>query len=190
MTMAVDALWQPDVQQAVYRQLLAAMAYPGTVRALAPAGGAPALRQVAATLCDGSVTLADPQRLLPEADLAFLQARQAPPEVAMLVIADGTQAPACEPCRGELLAPERGATVLVQVPALAERPTDGPARRLTLRGPGIRGRQRLEVGRLHAGWLEARTRWNARFPLGVDVVLCAPFGIAALPRTTVHALED
>lgn len=74
--------------------------------------------------------------------------------------------------------PERGATLVLQLPAL----TGGP--RMVLRGPGLEG-----AGALAAQGLpyDFPARWavnHRRFPRGVDLILCAQNQLCALPRST------
>jgi alpha-D-ribose 1-methylphosphonate 5-triphosphate synthase subunit PhnH len=72
--------------------------------------------------------------------------------------------------------PDLSATVVLQVAALEG---EGGCR---LRGPGVAGTTRLTVG--GAPWLWDAVRANgARFPRGVDVLLCAGARLVALPRT-------
>jgi alpha-D-ribose 1-methylphosphonate 5-triphosphate synthase subunit PhnH len=73
--------------------------------------------------------------------------------------------------------PDRGATLIVQVPAL--RAGDG----WTLSGPGIQGSTRLTVEGLPSGFARAWAENAALYPQGVDVFLCAPRDLAALPRS-------
>jgi alpha-D-ribose 1-methylphosphonate 5-triphosphate synthase subunit PhnH len=74
--------------------------------------------------------------------------------------------------------PDRSTTLIVQATAL----TAGAGKRLT--GPGIAGEARLAVeGVPERFWAELRDN-HARVPRGVDVILAAPAGVAALPRTT------
>ena len=68
--------------------------------------------------------------------------------------------------------PDRSATLVVEMPALSE---DGPA----LSGPGIPGTITLSLPDPEA--LRANA---ARFPLGLDLILCAGDRLAALPRST------
>ena len=72
--------------------------------------------------------------------------------------------------------PERGATLVVEVTAL------GTGRALLLAGPGILGTCRLLVEGLPPALLRDWPANRARFPRGVDVILCAGDRIAALPR--------
>jgi alpha-D-ribose 1-methylphosphonate 5-triphosphate synthase subunit PhnH len=73
--------------------------------------------------------------------------------------------------------PERGATLILEVAALEE------AGGWRLRGPGIRDEHRLRVTGAPQGFIPEWGRNHARFPCGVDVILCAGTRIAALPRS-------
>ena len=78
--------------------------------------------------------------------------------------------------------PQRGATLVVQVGALES------DRGWRLTGPGIEHEHRLMVTGAPDGFVAAWAANRARFPRGVDVVLCAGDRIAALPRTV--AIEE
>lgn len=73
--------------------------------------------------------------------------------------------------------PDRSSTLIVQVRDLAE--GDG----VTLTGPGIRGRARLDVRGLRADFWDEWRENTQRFPQGVDVIFAAGTRVAALPRT-------
>jgi len=60
--------------------------------------------------------------------------------------------------------------------------TDGTP--LTLTGPGIAAQAGLSPSGLAPAWLDARARWCADFPMGVDLVLADQTRLAVLPRTT------
>ena len=77
--------------------------------------------------------------------------------------------------------PHLSATLILQVAALAE----GEGFRLT--GPGIEHAHRLRIDGLPDGFAAGWAANRARFPRGVDVIVCAGDRLAALPRTT--ALE-
>lgn len=81
--------------------------------------------------------------------------------------------------------PQRGATLIVEVPALGE---DGRTR-LALRGPGIESAQPLAVSGLSAEFWLWRVRLQAAMPRGIDIVLVHDERIAAIPRSTRIALE-
>ncbi len=74
--------------------------------------------------------------------------------------------------------PERSATVIVQVEALA---AGGPWR---LSGPGIRGLAHLGVAGLDGAFVAQWARNAARFPRGVDLFLACGGHLCGLPRTT------
>lgn len=176
----IDAIWQADVQQRVFRELLEVFSRPGAVRAPA-AGlvGATARHAVLATLMDGETTLADPHDLIAAADWPLLQARRAGADTARYVVADGRRVPDFQPALGSLESPEFGATLLIEIDAVG----DGPVA-LELGGPGIEGHRRLRLAGLHADWLVRRADWNTGFPLGVDMLLADATRVVALPRTT------
>mgnify|MGYP006299216285 FL=1 len=184
--MQVAEIWQPKAQQRMFRELLQAMARPGTVVDLEPfLDGDDALAGVLATLVDGAVTLADPDGLLSEGLWNFTQATPAASEAAGYVACAGRAAPSFEPCLGDLKNPERGATLIVAV----ERVGDGPCR-WSLSGPGIQSSSTLALAGLASAWFDRRREWNAHFPLGVDMFFCAGPRVAALPRTTIAKLEE
>ncbi len=171
--------------QACFRELLEAMARPGRVRHLAdlpqaPASLAPAAAAVLLTLADAETpvwTDAGPAAeewlrfhagcpLVPESgSAAFLLAAGGMPDLAALEA--GTEEE-----------PHRSATLVLQVASLAE----GSGWQLS--GPGIEHLHRLRVEGLPASFLAAWAANGARFPRGVDLVLCAGPRLAALPRTT------
>jgi alpha-D-ribose 1-methylphosphonate 5-triphosphate synthase subunit PhnH len=74
--------------------------------------------------------------------------------------------------------PDRSTTLILQLETLAK----GPALRLT--GPGIKDSEILRATSLPAD-LSVRLAQNQEmFPRGVDLILVAGDGVAALPRTT------
>ncbi|MFV0423835.1 phosphonate C-P lyase system protein PhnH [Oleidesulfovibrio sp.] len=81
--------------------------------------------------------------------------------------------------------PDRSATLIIQVVSLGNATRTGGegADLLRLEGPGIRGERRLHVCGLARGFWEAFALNRVLFPMGFDVVLCAPQAIACLPRT-------
>jgi alpha-D-ribose 1-methylphosphonate 5-triphosphate synthase subunit PhnH len=78
--------------------------------------------------------------------------------------------------------PHLAATLLVQVQGLRA----GQGWRLT--GPGIEHEHRLAVDGLPMDFLAQWAANRARFPQGVDIVLCAGEDLACLPRTV--AIEE
>lgn len=178
--MKIENIWQADVQQRVFRELVEAFSRPGDIREIGQCiDGAVARRAVLATLMDGEMTLADPHGQIAPADWPLLQASPGSSEHARYVAADGGRAPDFEPALGSLESPEFGATVLIEVDRLGQGDIS-----LELAGPGIDGQQQLRLGGLHPDWLMRRADWVGSFPLGVDLLLSDPDRIVALPRTT------
>lgn len=189
MTTVLDlpAVHAPRNQQRVFRLLLDAMARPGTLADLAPwTDGAPAHAAALAALCDGEVSIADPDGLLSDDDWRFLDCPEGNTASARFVLARGDAAPGGRfaPARGTLTAPETGATLLLAVSGLGS-----SGLKVRLAGPGIAGECEARLGDLHSGWLTRREDWVSFFPLGVDVVLCDGPRLLALPRTTRVALD-
>lgn len=171
--------------QATFRHLLAVMAEPGVVRELdrAPARGrlSPAQAAVALALLDGDTPFwSDP----PDADrdrwLAFhtgARATSDPAEARFAFL--GREMPLLPLARfdlGDDAAPERAATVLLEVAAI------GAGQGFELAGPGVDGVARIGVTGLPERFCESWTDNNARFPRGVDLILTAGRKILGLPR--------
>ncbi|HEV7264018.1 MAG TPA: phosphonate C-P lyase system protein PhnH [Falsiroseomonas sp.] len=166
--------------QAGFRAVLEAMSRPGRVQAIVPPpeippGLSPAAAAVLLTLVDA----ATPLRLSAGAEAAawvrfhcgcpLVGDRAAfvlDPAATLLSLDAGTEEE-----------PERGATLILEVAALE----DVAGWRLT--GPGIREAHRLCVSGAPPGFVADWTRNRARFPRGVDAILCAGTRIAALPRS-------
>lgn len=73
--------------------------------------------------------------------------------------------------------PQDGATVIVQVASLHG------GQRLTLDGPGLKNPATLDVDGLPDDFVALWAINHARFPRGVDLVLCAGNSLVALPRS-------
>ncbi len=174
----LDHPWTADGQRLAFRAVLETWSRPGAVTDLAAwSGGSRAYTVVLAGLCDAATTLHDAHGLLGDGDRSRLGARAAGAGSAAFVVADGTRPPdGLVPACGSLLAPEQGATLVLDCQAVGE----GPALRLS--GPGIDGSAELRVLGLDPGWWTARAAWCA-FPLGVDLILCDARRIACIPRT-------
>jgi alpha-D-ribose 1-methylphosphonate 5-triphosphate synthase subunit PhnH len=163
----------------MFRRILDVAARPGQIADLGDLlDGRPAALAALATFCDNTQTLADLTGTLSDTDLAFLDVGKAAPEQAGFILAAGAGAPDFTPGLGSLDSPEGGATIIVMVESLM----DGAA--LTLTGPGIATQTRLAPKGLAPGWLTARARWCADFPMGVDLVLADATCLTVLPRTT------
>ncbi|MGO4327684.1 phosphonate C-P lyase system protein PhnH [Cupriavidus sp. 2TAF22] len=175
--------------QRIFRAALDAMSRPGTVRELAepcgvPQGLSPALSALLLTLADADTPVWLPPGT-PDAVRAFLRFHCGCPlvddagQAAFVAVPAGCVAPALAACaQGDPAYPDRSATLLLEVASLS----DGPA--VTLRGPGIEHEATLAAQGLPADFW---TQWHAnqaRFPLGVDVLLTSGHALSALPRTT------
>ena len=173
----LDHPWTAEGQRLTFRTVFEAWSRPGTVCDVAAwCGGSRARTAILAGLCDAATTLHDVHGLLDDGDRSRLGARQAPAATAAFVLADGTRAPdGLAPACGSLLAPEQGATLVLDCQAVGE----GPALRLA--GPGIDGSAELRVLGLDPRWWAARSAWCA-FPVGVDLILCDARRIACIPR--------
>jgi alpha-D-ribose 1-methylphosphonate 5-triphosphate synthase subunit PhnH len=82
-------------------------------------------------------------------------------------------------------APQRGATLLVEVDALC----GDQGRRLSLRGPGIDGVQSLVVHGLSHEFWSWRQRLQDALPRGIELMLIHGARIAAVPRSSRITLE-
>jgi alpha-D-ribose 1-methylphosphonate 5-triphosphate synthase subunit PhnH len=166
--------------QANFRAVLEAMSRPGRVQAVlpppeVPPGLSPAAAAVLLTLVDAST----PLRLAAGAEAeAWVRFHCGCPLVrngAAFVLNATAALPELE--AGTEEEPERGATLILEVASLEE------AAGWRLIGPGIRDAHRLQVAGAPAGFVADWARNHARFPRGVDAILCAGTLLAALPRT-------
>lgn len=169
--------WQPQSQQAAFRQMLDAFSYPGRLVELESPGD-DALVLVLATLIDGSTTFSDPHSLMSADDCRRLGAVPAAPERAQFVVLPADRSPTFQPALGTLESPEHGATLVLRVDSL------GKENSLRLSGPGIEGETTLSISGIDPAWWELRSRWNSAFPLGVDLIFVAGRQVVAIPRTT------
>lgn len=178
--------------QAVFRAVLDAMARPGSIHGIArkvpmpPPSVSPCVASVALTLCDHDTPVwldLDPAQPpgLPEW-LTFhtgapmtREARHA----AFAIVGRGADLPDLVGFAiGTDEYPDRSTTLIVQVDGLS----GGDA--MTLSGPGIPGSRRFAPRELPEDFAARWAANNALFPRGVDLILCAPGELAALPRTT------
>ncbi|MCS6931555.1 MAG: phosphonate C-P lyase system protein PhnH [Acetobacteraceae bacterium] len=170
--------------QATFRALLAAMSHPGRVhpagRGLSPpAPLTPALAAVALTLCDADTPLWTDAPEEARRWLAFHCGCPfaGDPARAAFVLPHGAPPPLDSLAQGTEEEPHLSATLILPVASLAE----GAGWRLA--GPGIAAEARLSVAGAPPGFAAAFAAQRARFPRGVDVILCAPDRLACLPRS-------
>ncbi|MFW5819557.1 MAG: phosphonate C-P lyase system protein PhnH [Desulfovermiculus sp.] len=178
--MSIDTLWDPEVQQGVFRILLEATARPGRIYNLPPSlDDCPGFLAVLAALVDNTVSLHDATRGLSQREWNFLQARQERADTAGFILSSGAEGPEFAPAVGSLECPERGATVIVAVAILGR-----GSQRISCTGPGIEDKHTFQVQGMCPRWIQVREKWNAWFPLGVDMYLVDHCQVLALPRTT------
>lgn len=170
--------------QSSFRAMLHALSHPGRILELpdatdAPAPLCPAMGALALALCDadtplwhdGGAVLGAWLRfhtgapLVVAGEARFLLASGRPPALASLAL-------------GSDEVPQDGATLFLQVAALAA----APGWRLT--GPGIQSATALHVTGAPEGFVAERAALAGLFPRGLDIILCAGRHIAGLPRTT------
>jgi len=196
--------------QQAFRVLLDAMAHPGRTLALPPAATegvqAPCTRDGHAMSLAASVsllTLLDAESSVHFAGpydraalAAYFRFHSGVPEAgaaqAAFTYAPGSAA-AEALCRtlpqGSDAVPQDGATLVLDVADLAAGAQPGDGQVLRLRGPGIATQTLLTV----RGSQPALWRWRAAqhgaFPVGIDLLLCCGDRVAAVPRSTLLALE-
>ncbi|MFG1331251.1 phosphonate C-P lyase system protein PhnH [Xanthobacter autotrophicus] len=88
--------------------------------------------------------------------------------------------------QGEPDYPDRSATLIVQVARMDEQ-SEGA---LVLEGPGIKGRRTFSAAPLPADFARRLAANRALYPLGIDLILCAPGLVAGLPRTIAPHTQD
>jgi alpha-D-ribose 1-methylphosphonate 5-triphosphate synthase subunit PhnH len=178
--------------QAAFRAVMDAMARPGTIHAtpcealLAPVPLLPAAAAVALTLCDhdAPVWLDSPLAQAPGL-AAWLTFHTGAPitgdlqRAAFAIIQNGATLPEFDRfALGTDEYPDRSTTLVVQVVGFSQ------GNGMILSGPGIPGSRPFAPYPLPADFA---ARWTANrmlFPRGVDLVLCSPDEVAALPRST------
>ncbi len=188
--------FEDPVQQSqqAFRALLDAMARPGRVTTVEteighPDGLAPALAAALLTLAD----LDTPVWLGPGFDTDAVRSwlrfhsgapLAAKPDQAAFALLDAAQMPALETFSfGTDESPERGATLLVQVPGL----TGAPA--MTWRGPGIKESVAMPFCGLDQSVWQQRAALSIEFPRGVDLYLGCGRDLVGLPRSTALSIE-
>ena len=168
--------------QRCFRAVLDAMAHPGRIATVDFGGAPPPLDPATAAVL---LTLVDAETPL------WLDAAAAPARDWIAFHCGAPPAPQAQAAFGVALgpvgltgfgagsddAPEDGATLIVQVATL------GRGRPLRLSGPGLAAPAVLRVGGLDADFIADWTANHARFPRGVDLILCAGPDLAALPRS-------
>lgn len=176
--------------QIAFRRIMEAMSRPGTLVTLpcalsAPAGIGPAAGAVLLALADIDTPVwLDPT--LASGGLASwlrfhcscaLTCQAAEAAFALAVV--GAKIPPLSAFNlGDAKYPDRATTLLLVLPSLIG---GSPVR---LMGPGILGETRLAPAQLTDDFWAERSRVNATFQFGIDLLLCAGDSLIGLPRTT------
>lgn len=186
------------IQQA-FRQVMNAFAHPGACYVLPayPAGETPtrqsgALDTLIRMFVDHATTFCfvgeEPcaQRIAAET-----RANAASLEEARFVIvpasapAAGGEEAVLNACAGTLLAPETGATIVLECGRVSSEPFAG-ATPCALSGPGVKDKNVVWVS--DAAWARAREQRAVAYPCGVEIILVDASGaVVAIPRSS--ALE-
>ena len=178
----LEAIWQGDIQQKIFRQLLNCFALPGTIADLSDfLHKSPALLGILAVLLDASVRLNDNAKLLKDRERRLLRAKEAEVSEANFVVVDATRPPPADfaPNLGTLSSPEQGATLILQGNSLGEGDLS-----LRLTGPGIPEHHVVKISGFDPAWWLTRQEWVINFPLGVDLILVNKTQVMAIPRIT------
>lgn len=178
----LEAIWQGDIQQKIFRQLLNCFALPGTIADLSNfLHESSALLGTLAVLLDASVRLNDNAKLLKNRERRLLRAKEAEVSEANFVIVDATRPPPVDflPNLGTLSSPEQGATLILQGNSLGEGDLS-----LRLTGAGIPEYRLVKIAGFDPAWWLIRQEWVINFPLGVDLLLVDRTQVMAIPRTT------
>lgn len=177
--------------QAAFRATLDALSRPGHIETLAlrlspPIGVDAATAAVCLTLLDGDTPVWLAPHAAADRAAAWIAFHTGAPVVsaaadaAFAVVLDAAHLPALDGFDwGSDEEPQLGATLIVQVPALAGQGG------WTLSGPGIATRTALRVDGLPESFLAARRAMNGAFPRGIDILFTSGARLAALPRTTI-----
>ncbi len=178
--------------QTQFRNILTAMSHPGQVVALntglePPAPLSSAAAAVALTLVDFETPVWLDASMSNEAVTAFLRFHTGCPvaggaeEARFAFIADG--ATPLDPTRFDLGTdeyPDLGATVVVQVPSLAQGADSGTE----FSGPGIEDKTYVEIGGLADDFWAERNAICELFPRGLDILFTCGDTLCAVPRST------
>ena len=176
--------------QTVFRRVMEAMARPGKIADVAgltepPAPLSPVVGAIAATLFDHDTRIWLDQALTrSEAVAGWIAFNTSAPmtrealDADLAIVSDAAAIPSLESfSQGTQEYPDRSTTVILQIDSLS----GGPE--LFLTGPGIRDRNSISPAGLPDRFMDQWTANRLRFPRGVDVLLAAPEGVIALPRT-------
>jgi len=172
-----------------FRALLNALAHPGrietlTMRSGCPQGLDPALAAALLTLADFDSPVWLGPGLDDAAIAGWLRFHTGAPIVAdparaALVVLKADAVPDLQSFSlGSDIAPEQGATLLIQCAALQAQSG------ILARGPGILGEVALPDGQMTDGFWQQRAAMNDAFPRGLDIYFCSNDAMFGLPRSS------
>jgi alpha-D-ribose 1-methylphosphonate 5-triphosphate synthase subunit PhnH len=176
--------------QAAFQALMWALSRPGLARRIGvdiepPEGLERAAAVALLTLADFETPVFLPPALARGAAGDYLRFHAGCPLVsapgaAMFAFAEASAAAALLPAlaTGDDRYPDRSATLIVAVPALAG------GLPVVLTGPGVDGVVELSAAGLDEAFWNAIADNHARYPLGVDLVIVAGDEVVGLPRST------
>lgn len=177
--------------QIIFRSLMEAMARPGSVHALPAVTAPPApltdsASALIATLADADTPVwLDPALTKTAAVRDWIVFHTGAPitdqrsEAAFALVASPQSLSALNGfALGSQEFPDRSTTVILQVSTLTE------GTKLTLEGPGIKGRATLAPDPMPQHFAEQWWANRAAFPRGIDLILAGPGSVAAMPRGT------
>lgn len=196
--------------QYCFRQLMTAMSEPGTVHQVrylsAPDELLPSVYQVALTLFDAQTTVALSTSLNTAEIVQPLVFHCGSPIIAatprhrspagssdeheqptadfiVFSVSEWADIIGCSQITmGEPEYPDRSTTLIMQVPGISTVPLAN-VMKLRLTGPGIDRERIVFIKGVDAAIVRDWQRNQARFPLGVDLLVCCPESLLALPRT-------
>ncbi len=185
--------------QSSFRQLTDCLARPGKINFLSdpgftpPPGLYPCSAVFLITLLDGETSLS----VFPGEDywIEYIQlntgAQFTHARKAEYILLNGREdvPDIADANRGDLLSPEKGATLLFQVDKIEELPSTSSSR-ITLQGPGVNGVRNLYISGMATSFWTRLQHLNLEYPLGVDFFLLAADGRAiGIPRSSSLSWE-
>lgn len=177
--------------QAVFRQIMNALARPGTVCSVdaftePPEPLSPCVGAIAATLFDADTAIwLDPLLTRQKDIVGWLTFHTAAPfvesgfDARFALVSSSGLLPSLESfAQGTQEYPDRSTTIILQVDSL------GGGAPLALTGPGIKDSHVIEPVGLPPHFFDQWDANNSRYPRGVDIILAAADSLIGLPRTT------
>ncbi len=175
--------------QSVFRHLLTAMAYPGTIHTVCPNARTPeplaaAAAAVATCLVDHEISVWLDRELSVEKVTAYLTiqcacmftTREQEADFAFMIARDELHDLA-QFNHGDHGSPDKSTTAVIQVNSIEEG-TD-----IRLEGPGIRETGCLRISGLPGRFWQWRKDMQRGFPLGIDLIFVSGKCLVALPRS-------